>query len=53
MTRAVVLGGGMAGMLSAAVLARHVDEVVVLESDAYPAAPGPRKDCRRHIRITC
>ncbi|PXX71485.1 2-polyprenyl-6-methoxyphenol hydroxylase-like FAD-dependent oxidoreductase [Nocardia tenerifensis] len=43
MSRALVLGGGMAGMLSAAVLAEHVDEVVVLESDVYPAAPGPRK----------
>lgn len=37
MTRAVVLGGGFAGVLAAAVLARHVDDVIVIESDHYPA----------------
>ncbi|MEU4212941.1 FAD-dependent monooxygenase [Streptomyces sp. NPDC026206] len=35
--RAVVLGGGMAGMLAAAVLADHVGEVVVVERDRLPA----------------
>ncbi|MFI6323631.1 NAD(P)/FAD-dependent oxidoreductase [Nonomuraea sp. NPDC050556] len=43
MTRAVVLGGGFAGVLAATVLARHVDEVVVVEGDRYPAGPGPRR----------
>ncbi|QFU87511.1 NAD(P)/FAD-dependent oxidoreductase [Amycolatopsis sp. YIM 10] len=43
MTRAVVLGGGMAGMLAAAGLARHVDEVIVVEGDALPAEPAPRR----------
>lgn len=43
MTRAVVLGGGLAGVLAATVLARHVDEVVVVEGDRYPARPGPRR----------
>ncbi|MEU4225875.1 FAD-dependent oxidoreductase [Nonomuraea sp. NPDC026600] len=37
MTRAVVLGGGFAGVLAAAVLARHADDVIVIENDHYPA----------------
>ncbi|WP_062440820.1 NAD(P)/FAD-dependent oxidoreductase [Herbidospora daliensis] len=43
MTRAVVLGGGLAGVLAAVALTRHADEVVVLESDRYPAGPRPRR----------
>ncbi|MFF3216095.1 NAD(P)/FAD-dependent oxidoreductase [Streptomyces sp. NPDC002886] len=43
MTAAVVLGGGMAGLLAATVLADHVDEVFVIEGDQYPDAPGPRR----------
>jgi 2-polyprenyl-6-methoxyphenol hydroxylase-like FAD-dependent oxidoreductase len=43
MTRALVIGGGMAGMLAAAALARHVDEVTVIESDRFPDSPRPRK----------
>ncbi|MFI5760923.1 NAD(P)/FAD-dependent oxidoreductase [Streptomyces sp. NPDC051563] len=42
MTRAVVLGGGFAGVLAATVLARHVDEVTVVEGGRYPAGPGVR-----------
>ncbi|UQI44805.1 FAD-dependent monooxygenase [Streptomyces sp. HU2014] len=42
-TRAVVLGGGMAGLLAAAVLVRHVDEVVVVDRDRMPEGPLPRK----------
>lgn len=41
--RAVVLGGGLAGMLAASVLAGHADEVVVLERDRLPATALPRK----------
>lgn len=43
MSRAVVLGGGFAGVLAAAVLARHADEVVVVEGDRYPSGPRPRR----------
>ncbi|MEW9532572.1 NAD(P)/FAD-dependent oxidoreductase [Microbispora sp. NPDC049125] len=43
MTRAVVLGGGFAGVLAAAVLAKHVDDVVLIEGDRYPSGPGPRR----------
>ncbi|GAB1823845.1 NAD(P)/FAD-dependent oxidoreductase [Herbidospora sp. RD11066] len=43
MSRAVVLGGGLAGVLAAAALTRHTDEVVVLEGDHYPPSPRPRR----------
>lgn len=42
MTKAVVLGGGFAGVLVAKVLSRHVDEVTVVEGGRYPVGPVPR-----------
>lgn len=39
---AVVLGGGLTGMLAAAALASHA-EVHIVERDCLPAAPAPRK----------
>lgn len=42
MTKAVVLGGGFAGVLVATVLSRYVDEVTVVEAGRYPAGPGVR-----------
>lgn len=39
---AVVLGGGLTGMLAAAVLAAHA-EVHIVERDVLPASPAPRK----------
>ncbi|NKB98387.1 MAG: hypothetical protein GKR90_07830 [Pseudomonadales bacterium] len=36
MTRAIVIGGGIAGMCSAKVLADYFDEVVLVERDQYP-----------------
>ncbi|MEU5099948.1 FAD-dependent monooxygenase [Streptomyces sp. NPDC020996] len=42
-TRAVVIGGGLSGMLTASVLVRHVDRVTVLERDVYPAGPDLRR----------
>ncbi|MCX2950003.1 NAD(P)/FAD-dependent oxidoreductase [Lentzea sp. NEAU-D7] len=41
-THAVVLGGGLAGMLAASVLVRHFDEVTVVERDKLPDGPSPR-----------
>ncbi|MEU8588715.1 FAD-dependent monooxygenase [Streptomyces sp. NPDC048664] len=49
---AVVIGGGMTGMLAASVLAEHAD-VTVLERDVLPEGPAPRKGLpqARHIHI--
>lgn len=43
MTRAVVLGGGFAGLLASVALRDHFDEVITLESDWYPDAPVQRR----------
>ncbi len=40
---AVVVGGGIAGLLTARVLANHFKQVTVFEKDEAPAAPGYRK----------
>ncbi|MGO4753949.1 NAD(P)-binding protein, partial [Streptomyces sp. 2MCAF27] len=52
-TRAIVLGGGWAGMLTAHVLARHVESVTVVERDRYPDGPQHRKGQPqgRHVHI--
>ncbi|MET8141167.1 FAD-dependent monooxygenase [Sphaerisporangium sp. NPDC005288] len=56
MTTAVVLGGGFAGVLTAAVLARHAGEVILVESDHYPSGPGPRRGLPQahhtHVLVT-
>ncbi|NUS03363.1 MAG: FAD-dependent oxidoreductase [Nonomuraea sp.] len=56
MTRAVVLGGGFAGVLASTVLREHVDEVVVVERDRFPAAPAPRRGLPQshhsHVLVT-
>ncbi len=51
--RAVVMGGGFAGTLVSAMLARHVDEVLVLDRDAYPPGPELRRGVpqARHCHI--
>ncbi|MFF9688501.1 tryptophan 2,3-dioxygenase family protein [Streptomyces sp. NPDC014623] len=38
----VVVGGSVAGLLTAHVLAGHAERVTVLERDQYEEAPGPR-----------
>ncbi|HET8931784.1 MAG TPA: FAD-dependent monooxygenase [Polyangiales bacterium] len=40
---AVVLGGSMAGLLAANVLARHFERVTLFERDTFPAGAEPRK----------
>ena len=40
---AVVVGGSMAGMLAARVLADHFDFVTLLERDRFPETPAARK----------
>jgi 2-polyprenyl-6-methoxyphenol hydroxylase-like FAD-dependent oxidoreductase len=51
--RAVVIGGSIAGMLAARILADHFDHVTVIDRDHYPAEPGFRKGApqSRHIHI--
>ncbi|MEU5772241.1 FAD-dependent monooxygenase [Streptomyces venezuelae] len=41
--RAVVLGAGMAGVLTAGVLAGRMDEVVLVDRDRMPETAGPRR----------
>ncbi|MFE9687636.1 FAD-dependent monooxygenase [Streptomyces sp. NPDC006285] len=43
MRRAVVIGAGLGGLLAAAALSPHVDEVIVLERDDLPEGPENRK----------
>ncbi|MFJ3338076.1 NAD(P)/FAD-dependent oxidoreductase [Streptomyces sp. NPDC086766] len=53
-TRAVVVGGGLAGMLAAAAVKDHYDHVDIVEPHAFPAAgPGPRPGVpqARHAHI--
>lgn len=52
-THAVVLGGGLTGMLAATALARHVDHVTVVEHDELPADPAPRRGVpqARHLHV--
>ena len=41
-SHAVVIGGSIAGLLAARVLAEHFDRVTVIERDYYPENPEPR-----------
>ena len=51
--RAVVIGGGMAGLVTARVLADHCAQVTVLERDRLPEVVDPRKGVPhgRHLHI--
>lgn len=51
--RALVLGGGIAGLAAAGVLSRHFEGVTLLERDPYPAAPGVRAHAAHgaHVHI--
>ncbi|GAB7029866.1 FAD-dependent monooxygenase [Streptomyces sp. NPDC021749] len=50
---ALVIGGGLAGMLAATALTGHVDTVTVVERDRYPAGRTFRKGVpqARHLHI--
>ncbi|UBU18914.1 FAD-dependent oxidoreductase [Nonomuraea gerenzanensis] len=53
--RAVVLGGGMAGLLAARVLSEHYAEVLVIDRDTLTGASGPRRGvphgCHAHALL--
>src|SRR5689334_13113894 len=40
--KAIVIGGGIAGLLAARVLAEHYGDVLVIERDGHPEKPGTR-----------
>ncbi|MFC0863861.1 NAD(P)/FAD-dependent oxidoreductase [Sphaerimonospora cavernae] len=50
-TRAVVLGGSIAGLFAARVLADAYDEVLIVDRDVLVGVEGPRRHCpqSRHI----
>ncbi len=50
---AIVIGGGLAGMLAVTALLGHVETITVVERDRYPAAPAFRKGVpqARHLHI--
>ncbi len=57
-SRAVVVGGSVAGLLAARVLADHFDRVTLVERDALPeTAPGVRRHLpqagHQHILRVC
>ncbi len=43
MKHAVTIGGGMAGLVAAAVAARHFEKVTLIDKDTLPDDPLPRK----------
>lgn len=52
---AVVIGGGLAGLLAAHVLAEHADRVTIVERDRFPEEPASRpgvpQDRQVHIML--
>nr|BBJ56270.1 hypothetical protein SAVMC3_88990 [Streptomyces avermitilis] len=54
MGRAVVIGGGLAGMLAAAALAPFADDVTIVEQRDVPAThPTPGENLPRTGTSTC
>ncbi|MGW0822578.1 FAD-dependent oxidoreductase [Streptomyces sp. NPDC002845] len=50
-TRAVVIGGSIAGMLAAAAVKDHVDSVEIIEAHELPAGPEPRTGVPQAVHI--
>lgn len=50
---AIVVGGSMAGLLAARVLAEHFNKVLILDRDLFPDGPMPRKGVpqARHVHL--
>src|SRR5437868_15377117 len=52
-SHAIVIGGSIAGLLSARIVAEHFDHVTVIERDRFPDGPEFRKGVpqARHIHL--
>ncbi len=50
---AIVIGGSMAGLLAARLLAEHFERVTIIDRDTFPGGPGPRKGLpqARHVHV--
>ncbi|ABW25176.1 FAD-dependent oxidoreductase [Acaryochloris marina] len=48
-SQAIVLGGSIAGLLSARVLSEYFDQVIVIEADQLPISPFPRPGVAQSI----
>jgi 2-polyprenyl-6-methoxyphenol hydroxylase-like FAD-dependent oxidoreductase len=50
---AIVIGGSMAGLIATRVLANHFERVTLVERDAMPTGPEPRKGVpqMRHVHV--
>ena len=51
--KAIVIGGGIAGLLAARILSGHFSKTIVLEKDRYPKEKGPRNGTPQanHIHV--
>ncbi len=52
-SHALIIGGSLAGLLAARVLAKHFERVTIIERDFYPEKPTPRPGIpqSRHLHI--
>jgi flavin-dependent dehydrogenase len=50
---AIIIGGGIAGLLAARVLSEHFKEVIIIEKDKYPSRAGSRNGTPQsnHIHV--
>jgi flavin-dependent dehydrogenase len=51
--KAIIIGGGIAGLIAARVLCNHFAHVIVIERDSYPEEIGPRNGAPQsnHIHV--
>lgn len=51
MTHAIVIGAGIAGLAAAAAVAPSFDSVVIVDKDALPDGPRPRKGVAQDLQV--
>ena len=49
-SQAIVIGGGIAGLLSARVLADYFSEIIIIDKDELPKTPVPRKGVPQSVQ---